>query len=295
MNENFITENKELIKKNSVEAYKMLNEATSETDLASYEQIIGRLTESKYKTSLSYLVCEVQPLQQNSGAIFVAKNNSGDIEIIKKTIELVKKTASTGMSQETYQDIKSMFPGNYGDTLIANMLLGVSDKEENTVLISKLASVATASTALTLSSPNNSEVVLFEVGKKVAELILQINALDYKTLEGYAILPRSIAAAYLSMGYFNVKELDAQDLYVGKHGKISYFINPDPSVTKVYVGVKTAELGKSSLIFTPYQYILQKATDADSGNDKMFMINRFAITENPLSVTDKMIYSFDVN
>ena len=284
----------DLITENSLVGYKTINEATTESDIASFEEIINRLIEDKYKTSLAYQICEVQPLSNAAGAIFVAKRKTGtyDLEIVKQPVTLVKDDASTGMTKEAFDDINAMFKGKRATTLIKNILKGASDEKENTRLMTMIAANATASTGVTITNSDNAETLVYHIQQKVGELIVKINENSHKTLSGYAISPQKAAGAFLGWGWTENLSKDGS-LHIGVKGKVKYFINPDKTATDVYVGIidKNA-IGKSSLIFSPYQYILNKAINSDDGSTKVFMINRYALTKNPLSDVSPMIYKF---
>lgn len=281
----------DLITKNSLEGYKSINEGTSESDIASFENIINRLTEDKYKNSLAYQICEVQPLNGPSGAIFVAKKDTNNnIEIIKILAELLKDTGDTGITAEAFEDINRMFKGKRAETLMKNILKGNSDKLENNALLNKIDTVAESVPGFAYSSNTNAETIMFETQTKVAELVIKANENDTVTsLNGFAILPHKVAAAFLGFGI----PVNGNDgLFIGQRGKIKYYINPDKTATDMYVGViEKNAIGKSSLTFSPYQYILSKVTKYDSGETNIFAINRYAITENPLSVNgNKMLF-----
>lgn len=291
------THNLQEVIKNSISGYKSINEGTSESDIASYEDIIGRLIQEKSVSSLAYQICEVQPINSAAAAIFVAKESetkTGNIEIVKQATSMIKEYINTGFTKETYDDINYMFPGQRSDDIISGLLKSLSDEKENAKLLTKLGSIAGVYSSLTLSAINNSETVVFEVSKRVAEVVLKINQKRFRTLQGYAILPRNLASAFLAMGFFNESN---SGLLVAQHGKIKYFVNPDETVTDVYVGVvDKSKIGNSSLVFSPYQYILVKSTNSDSGDMKMHLIDRFAITKNPLGTTaNPMIYKFAVS
>ena len=284
----------DLITENSLLGYKTINEATTESDIASFEEIINRLIEDKYKTSLAYQICEVQPLNSAAGAIFVAKRKTGtyDLEIVKQPVTLEKDTADTSMTKEAFDDINAMFKGKRAVTLIKNILKGASDEKENTRIINLISSLATASAGIIISSSDNAETTVYHIQQKVGELIVKINENSHKTLNGYAILPQKAAGAFLGWGWTD-KETKDGSLSLGQKGKVRYFINPDKTATDVYVGVvDKLAVGKSSLVFSPYQYILNKAINPEDGSSKVFMINRYAITENPLSDVSPMIYKF---
>lgn len=285
----------EAIAENSLEGYKQFNEGVTETDIAAKDSIIKRLTEDKYKSSLAYQIAEVQPLHSSAGAVYVAKKDAnGDVEIVKENTSLKKDTASTGMTAEVMEDINRMFKGRRALTLMKNILKGASDEKENTALIAKLDAIATNSAGVAISATDGaiSEQILFQISQKVAELIIQINEDTMKSLNGYAVVPQKVAAAILAMSYQTAST--EKGLFVGQFGQIKYYVNPDKTATKVYVGVvDKSSIGQSSLTFAPYQYIINKYTKFSDGSIGLSVINRYDIIENPLSANgDKMVYEF---
>lgn len=284
----------DLITENSLELYKSIHEATTEADIASFEEIINRLTEDKYKSSLAYQICEVQPVTKTNGYIFVArKNAAGDIEIVRELANLELDKGDTGMSAEAFDDINRIFKGKRALTLMKNLLKGESDDLENQKLITFLSAKATDIGNKPISTTTDAELIVFEISQVVAELTIKCNEDDtFNSLSGFAVLPHKVAASFLAMNGIDSQKSDG--LFIGQYGKIKYFMNPDKTETKVYTGiVEKNRLGKSSIVFSPYQYILSKSTKYNDGSSNVFMINRYAFTENPLSVNGtKMIYSF---
>lgn len=288
----------DLITENSIGLYKQIHEGTTETDIASFEAIINRLSEDKYKTSLAYQICEVQPLTNSAGAIFVAKKDTnGNVKIVKELSNVLKDTETTGMSIEAFEDINKMFKGKRATTLMTNILKGTSDKNENIALMTKLDSSSTTLEDILLTDIGNAETTVFETSKRVCETILKINGNDtVKSLNGFAILPHNVAASFMAMN--GITPGQNNGLFIGQYGRVKYYAAPNNTYTDIYVGIVDKNLvGKSSLVFSPYQYTLSKSVKYNNGEENVFVINRYALTENPLSkdaAEDKMLYKFSV-
>ena len=216
--------------------------------------------------------------------------------VVKRTSITVEDDAAidTGFTLESIQDMQAQF-GKSAIGFISKTFGGLSSQSENVKLISKLSGWAVASTALTLSNAASSESNVMEISQKVAELIVKMNGKNYRTLDSFVILPQVGAASFLALSSYFTDTQTESGLFIGKTGRIKYYLNPDPTSVTVYVGLNSQIPGNSSVIFSPYKHAVISATDPDSGQTNLFNINRYAMTLNPLSETDnEMLYKFDI-
>lgn len=285
----------EILKANSI------NEGIEASDIADTDEIVFKIIEQKYLESLAYQIAEVAPIGGPTGAVYSIQYNTAlnKVEVIKNNVQVEDDAVeNTGFTLEAIQDLqaKSQIKSS---TFIAKAFAGVSAFNENTKLLAKLDAWAVTDTSddtgvLTLTDKGNSESIVFEVGQRVAENIIAINSKNYRGLTGFAVLPHSVAAAFLASGSYLIDGSE-NGLYVGKIGKIKYYINPDPTSVTVYVGIKSPEVGNSSIVMSPYQHQILTAVDPDSGETNVFNVNRYAMTENSLSTPgNEMLRKFTI-
>lgn len=280
----------EMLKKNS-----MLAEGVEATDIADTDEIVSTIIDQKWLDSLAYQICDVQPIHGPTGAVFAVKYD-GAKSIVQRNNVVVEDDAviNTGFTLEAIQDMQAQF-GKIAINFIAKAFSGVTSNAENTKLLAKLAAVAADQGTLTLTTPANAESNVFEISQKVAESIIAINSVNYRSYDAFVVLPANAAAAFLALGSYFSDTDDEAGLFIGKKGRIKYYINPEPAATVAFVGINSKTPGNSSLIFSPYQHTMMSATDPDTGSTNVYNVNRYAITENALSdVGNEMVHSFTV-
>ena len=271
-----------------------INESTTSSDIATFASQVGEMISQKFKTSLAYEVCEVQPLKTPVGSIFILtkENQTGNkwkFVVEKTPVEAVSRTANTGFTNETWQDINAMFGADANDAC-ANILAKVSASVETSDLMDLISDNAVDMGALTAESYEH-------VFTKIGEAISKINQKTFRTMEAFAIVPTKLAGnLIIDPNYFVSDSLNTSSMFLQyKFGKTKVYINPDTTDTNIYVGVNGVEPGTSSIVFSPYQYTVSPAVDPDTGVNNIFSFNRYALTVNPLHKSgDEMLYKFAV-
>lgn len=279
-----------------------LLEATTSGDIASTQDLLGSMIDSKYNDSLVYQICEVLPMKSTVGKVFTARQKPGtnDMEVISKEINTKISTYKTGFTQEVLQDMNSMF-GRSTKRSIRNVIKGVSAKEENKSLLTLLFDESTTKSSYTVTDSDSLESVMLQISKKVSESVIEMNRETYKTLDSFCILTKEFAASFL--GSFNyMTEGNEKSLYVGRMGRTDYYINPFPNTSSqftdaydyayesdasaeidyCYVGLRSKTAGASSVIFAPFNYEGQYVTDPDTLEVNLFVRNRYGIVSSPL-------------
>lgn len=277
---------------------KQLNETIQSSDIEQTDSIISAVIDQKFIDSLAYQICDIQPIYGPTGGQFSVQYDRTN----KKTTVIRTPVAvhddsieDTGFTLEAMQDMQRQY-GKDIVGFISKAFAGISAFNENTYLLDLLDTASEDQTDLTLSTPSNAQTVLFEISQKIGESIMKMNSKNYRTLDTFVILPSVAAASIISLGtYFSLDADGGNGLYLGRQGRIKYYMNPDPESTTAYVGLHSSTPGLSSLILSPYQHTLITAIDPDSGERKIFMVNRYAMTENSLSVTgNKMLHKFEI-
>ena len=279
-----------------------LIESTDSSDIELSDKLIGRLIQDKYNTSLAYQISDVQALTGPYGQVFTSRRSpdTSDFEIIKKEVQTQTNLIDTGFTQEVIQDLKHLYNAS-AKNVAMNVIKGLSDQEENRTLLTKLFQESEVKPALTVQDSHMFESVIFQISQKVSQSVIEMNRDSYKTLDSFCILPKDFAAAVL--GSFNyMSEGKERSLFVGRIGRTDYYINPFPNTTSqftddfsidyesedssipnyAYVGLKTKQDGKASLIFCPYLYESEYITDPDTGEAKLFVRNRYGLVTSPL-------------
>ena len=268
--------------------------SVTSADISTFASQVGGLIKTKYKTSLVYDICEIQPLTTPVGSIFtLAKTNVSGTNwkfYVKRTaVETVSKPISSGFTNEVWQDFQAQF-GKDANDMCASILGSVSASVETTDLMNLIKANALAYGSVLADK--------LEVGYGlVGECIAKMNQNTFRTMSAWVIMPASIIGNIITNpNYFLSDSLDTKSNFLMyKFGLTRYYVNPDPLDLTIYVGLNGKEPGTSSVIFSPYQYTTSIAVNQDTGNSNIFVFNRYAITVNPLHVLgDEMIYSINV-
>ncbi len=266
-------------------------------DMAQTDEIVSAVAVQKYKDSLAYQICDVQPIHGPTGAVFALKWD-GTKTFLKRNNVTVEDDAvyNTGFTLEAIQDIQAQFGKNAVD-FVSRVFAGISNTNENTKLLQKMDAIAKNTGVLTLTDAGNAETTFFEVAKRVSESILGINTTaTYRSMDAFVVLPISVASALLGLGvYFNADEDKEAGLFLGRVRRTKYYVNPDVNSTTCYVGVNPQTPGGSSLVFSPYQHTIMSAVDPDTAQVNLFVVNRYAITQNANdTVGNEMLHKFDI-
>ncbi|WXB47952.1 hypothetical protein WCWAEYFT_CDS0250 [Vibrio phage VB_VaC_TDDLMA] len=252
--------------------------------------------------SLGRQIFSVLPMTGPTAAIFnikTDKTNPSDKKavLLRNEVEVYpSESISTGITQEVVQDIRAQY-GMFADQIIGKLLRGLANDQENTRTLEFLDAQSLAVQDLQLSDSLNAEVNLFEVTQKVHESVLKMNNKNFRTYEAFAVIPATALGGILGLTqYAGGEEDDRDNLLVTVIGKTKFYLNPDPTSTTAYVGLKdTRNPSRSSAVFSPYMSNIVEATDPDNGNINYHLYNRFAITASPLHETDnEMLYKFNI-
>jgi hypothetical protein len=211
--------------------------------------------------------------------------------------------------------------GLQAKTAVGSMLRGVSDYDENMHLMNFIEANATEKPELILTADPRDDVLL--ITQKIGKFVMEMNQYTYKTKEAWAILPRKYIGVFT--GYWAGFRMDDTDdekyLYIGKFGRIHLYIDPrdqnelmgeftddyDESydidtindLDHIYVGLRNEKTpGEGSLLFSPFQYHIEYATDPDTGETQMHLFNRYGLNTGPLHKTlerNSLLYKFKIS
>lgn len=278
--------------------------AISESNnVANTQDFLSTLIEEKYHDSLAYSICEVLPVKSALGVIYATtRSTNEDFKVVKRDIYSKIYTVNTGFTREVWEDMKSMFGKNAGRSA-GKVLSGISAQEENFTLILKMDTDAEVKPALAVNT-SNAGWVTSQITKKVAESVIEMNRIGYKTTESFCVLSGKWAAYFLGTAEYVKSDTDSNDkcsLFVGRYGNTDYYVNPFPpqasefttaydfdftidpaAVDYCYVGLKSDTPGLSSMVFTPYTYETKFVTDPDTMNSNLFIFNRYGLEFSPL-------------
>jgi len=285
-----------------------ISEASTSGDIATIQDFISHLIDEKYNDSLAYLISEVQPLDGSWGSAFASMRNNGtnNFEIVKRDIYTKTFKIDTGYTQEVWQDMIRLF-NKRAKTQAGNILSGISAQVENEDVIKFISANALTKTTLQVNI-NNTAWITSQISMRVAESVVEMNRVSFKSLDSFCILSPKWASAFLGTAGFvkSDKDSDSKDstLFVGRYGRTDFYLNPfdlehsdfsndynndygndqnpQPSGDYCYIGLKSDITGNSSLIFAPYMYESQIVNDPDTGNDKLFIYNRYGLVTSPL-------------
>jgi|TARA_B100002003_G_scaffold106127_1_gene98610 hypothetical protein len=285
---------------------KELIEETHNDDIGTADFSFNKLIktfEELPTVSLLREVATIVPMKMSTGNIINIRRNAStnSFETVEATLTI--NTASSnpiqsGLSVEAMTDLNNQY-GLDGYKIAANLLKGIVDQTENDAFIVFLDANALNTTPLVLSDPNSAEPCLFEITQRVQELIIKMNTPNFRTFSAFAILPYKNAASISALSHYVRGEEEAKkDLILNKIGNTSYYVNPDVTATKVYVGLKAKDkksLGASSIIMGTFPQELLKSTHVESFQANIGLLNRYATAMNPLHDTgSEMLMEFTI-
>jgi len=281
-----------------------LNQSINETtsgDIESVLDMVSKTVVDKYNTSLGYSICEVLPTSSPLSVIFASTRDSdGNFKVMKKDIHSNNNIIDTGFTTEVLQDMSKMLKTSTNKSA-SSVLSGISAQNENLNLMTFIDSNSVTETTLNVdpSVPGWTTAIITQ---KVSELAIKMNRNSFKTLKSFCILSAKWASYFLSSVYLK-DEKKRGTLYIGTYGNTDYYVNPFPNTASefrqeqfdysfsiedpnaidyCYVGLKSEVPGESSLVFSPYQYSWDFITDPTTGNEKLFLHNRYGIETSPL-------------
>ena len=249
--------------------------------------------------SLGKQIFSVVRMHGPTAALFNIRKKAGtnDFELLRNEVEVYpSESIKTGVSQEVVQDLLSQY-GKEAYSVIGTLLRGLTNEQENNRTIEFLEANCKAEADLQLSDSLNTEVNLFEIGQRVNELVLKANTKNMRTYEAFCVLPYFAGAAISALSnYVGGEDKEERGLFLAEIGQIKYYMNPVPTSTTAYVGLKDSKnSSKSAAVFSPFESAIVEVQDPDTGNFIYHIFNRFAITASPLHETDnEMLFKFEV-
>lgn len=260
---------------------------------------VGQMFQQSSLPSLGRSIFAVVPTKGPTSGLFNLRKKAGtnNFELVRKNVDVFPSEAiATGLTQEVVQDIKAQY-GVLANAVIGKLLRGLANDQENARTLTFLEAECKVEVDLDLTNSQNAELITFEIGQKVHELILKANVKTPRTFDSWCVLPYTVAAAFAALNnYVGGMKKDESGLFISQIGNTTFFMNPDVTSTTAYVGLKAIDdLNKSSAVFSPYVETIAEAVHPDTGNLSYFIYNRFAIASSPLHVTgNEMLFKFNV-
>jgi len=284
-----------------------LIEKTTHADIGtadfSFNKVIDTFQELP-TTSILRSIAAVVPMKMSTGSVINIRRNgvTNSFETVESTMTVNDVSATplaSGLSVEVIHDLFRQYKESAYDYASA-LLRGIVDKAENDALITFLNTNSLNTTALVLTTPASAEQTLFELTQRVQELVLKMNTPDFRTYEAFAILPYKYAASISALQtYIGAKDENEKRLIVSKIGKTIFYVNPDTTATKVYVGLADHDkksIAASSIIVGDYQQEILRSTFVESFQENIGILNRYATVVNPLSTTGReMLMEFTIS
>ena len=163
----------------------------------------------------------------------------------------------------------------------------ISDAAEYTAFLTFIDANSLATPALALTAAGSSEQSLLEITQRVQELVIKMNTPNFRTFNAFAILPYKNAASISALSnYVRGEDAEEKRLIINKMGKTTYYVNPEATATTMYVGLHDtgkSSMGASSIIMGTFPQQLLRATEGESFQGKIGLLNRYATAVNPLS------------
>jgi hypothetical protein len=253
--------------------------------------------------SLVREIAAVVPMKYSTGQIVNIRRqgatNSFETVVANLTINTATSNPiQTGISVEVIQDLQNQY-GLDGYKIAANLLKGITDQAENTAFLTFLDANSLATPVLTLTGAGSAETSLFEITQRVQELVIKMNTPSFRTFDAFVILPYKNAASISALSsYVREKELTEERLVVNRIGKTKYYVNPDVTATKGFVGLSDHDknsLGASSVIMGTFPQEVLRSGVQGTFQQNVGLLNRYATAVNPLSTAGvEMLMSFEI-
>jgi len=253
--------------------------------------------------SLVREIAAVVPMKYSTGQIVNIRRqgatNSFETVVANLTINTATSNPiQTGISVEVIQDLQNQY-GLDGYKIAANLLKGITDQAENTAFLTFLDANSLATPVLTLTGAWSAETSLFEITQRVQELVIKMNTPSFRTFDAFVILPYKNAASISALSsYVREKELTEERLVVNRIGKTKYYVNPDVTATKGFVGLSDHDknsLGASSVIMGTFPQEVLRSGVQGTFQQNVGLLNRYATAVNPLSTAGvEMLMSFEI-
>lgn len=302
-----------LLENSLKETSNLLNE---EVTAEYYQTMIGNILKDKIRFGLFYNIADTQVLSQPVGVVFARVESVDDagnlgFEIKSQTIEINTYKTLTNITQEALEDLLKLSTYNQSSTdeypaLFENFVKSAAGHKEVTELLKIVEAKATQANALTLTgsdASDNGETNIFYIQKYVNELIIQMNADNFRTYDAFCILPQKNIGGILGLGttYSKLSQQNADtrahDYYLTTINNVKYYLNPNKTATSAYVGLHSSvERGTSALIYSPFSILTTNTTNPDSGERVLGVFVRSGLAINPMhSDTTPMLMKFEIN
>jgi hypothetical protein len=204
------------------------------------------------------------------------------------------------LTREVVDDLRMQF-GKEADSVVGNLLRGLSNEQENQATFEFLESNAKHESDLKLSDSSNAETNLFEITQRVHELILKINSKNIRSYMAFAVIPyQPLGGVFGLSNYVGGDDKEGKGLFITKAGLTKFYISPFATTGEtsnmVYVGLKDMmNPSKSSAVFSPYRSTVVNTTNPENGENVYHIFNRFGITLSPLNeLGNELMYKFKI-
>ena len=284
-----------------------LYEETTNSDIGTADFSFNKLIDAFEElptVSLLRSIAAVVPMKMSTGSIINIRRNgvTNSFETVQSNLTVNTDTSNpiqSGLSMEALRDLQNQY-GLDGYKIAANLLKGITDSAENDAFVTFMDANALSTPALTLSDPASAEQNLFEITQRVQELVIKMNTPDFRTYEAFAILPYKNAASISALSnYVRGEETEEKRLIINKMGKTMYYVNPDVTANKIYVGLHErtrGNMGASSVIMGTFKQELLRSAHVESFQGNIGLLNRYATAMNPLHDTgSEMLMVFTVS
>lgn len=282
-----------------------MNEHWAENIATSDENLneLNKLFQQSKLPSLPKCIFKNCEMHGPTAAVFSVVTENGNVTIKRNEVEVINQFGinspiKTFISPEALTDMKRQY-GEDGMELLSNYLKGLANDFETAKCIEFLDDNAVSNGLLTLPDATSPSDVWERISYKTTECILKMNSKNIRTYEAFVVMPYTVGASIMSMfgGMDNAELADQTKLFVGSSGLTSWYINPDQTVTDIFVGLKDdTGTGRNCAYFSTYTKEITYAVDPESGDTHYFIWDRFALTMNPSHTNDNpMLMKFSLS
>lgn len=202
----------------------------------------------------------------------------------------------SGVTIEAIQDLYAQF-GIKGLEMVSGLLRVNANIRENEEF-QKFLDLNCVTAPITFDNSVKGMDLVFELSQFIYSLVQLSNSPLYRAGRAWVVLPYKLASIFAGAAVLgsHTNLTNIQNAYhVLDTPLIKIYSHFNTDITEGYVGVFNPETPHSESAFMGrYQNMIFPATNPDTGNQEVFVVNRFGFAANPLhSTTTPMLWKFD--
>lgn len=249
-------------------------------------QLLGAIDKIVIKSSMAQRVSDVQILTAPVGVITGANWDKTNSKLNLKTsnIEVITEKIKTEFTHEGLTDLENIYKEDFVNILsyyLVDQLIYKLDERFLTMVKDR----ATKQKPIIIKKEDSlwdmGRTISIAVNKGLSDLPIS----DNRSSKGWAIVNSDIASLLSVNNNIESDNYDSSSSYIGNMAGVDYYIDYTHENTKensIIFGIKGNGISKGSTIFSPYTNDWIQVVNPDDGENVYFLLNRTAMTINPL-------------